>query len=794
MRRSQGMFQFLGRFATRHPWKILCAWIVIAISLTAIAPNWKTQSQDDDIRFLPDRYPSVRAHQLIERAFPKDVSACRAIFAIEREEGPLTAADLELVNRLAERLQQFRLDHPSLPITGVYSYRDGPVGTRLTSNDRQCTLIQLAFSTPYLALQTREAVDRAEAALRPLLDEAGAAAPRLFTTGPAGIGRDLTKASEESLKHTTLATIVLVVVVLLLVYRSPLLALIPLVTIGLAVWVSLQLLALATLIPGVHVVNVSRVFCIVILFGAGTDYCLFLISRFREELELGQEPASGVVRAVAAVGGALAASAGTVIVGLGMMGFAEFGKIRCAGPVIALGLVVGLCAALTITPALLCLGKKIVFWPRRIRFLAVAPSRNLWNKVSAFVVRRPGWVLAVSVLPLAGLSILGFQVTAGFNPIGDLSSQSGSVRGLAVIQKHYTAGETGPMTVLLASRVDWNSPEGREVLERLSVGFGYLPNVAEVRSLVQPLGKPLEMAVPPTVENKKIDFKNLLSRARQNIGSAVQDVARRAAQIHYSSKYEDDRGPLYVTRLDLILHTDPFDAASVETLDLVETWLAEMLPIQTAAMGSVRAETSGVTVYSRDVAKAVAKDRKFVNVLVMVGVFIILLALVRRVWLAGYLLATVLLSYFATLGLTAIFTMWLTGRPFGVIEWRVPFFLFIILVAIGEDYNILLVTRILQERKKHGMIEGVRRGLAATGGTITACGLIMAGTFGTLMLADLSTLKQIGFALAVGVLLDTFVVRPLMVPAFLLIVWKDSECAIKPRDGHRWAFARKMLK
>ncbi len=165
-----------------------------------------------------------------------------------------------------------------------------------------------------------------------------------------------------------------------------------------------------------------------------------------------------------------------------------------------------------------------------------------------------------------------------------------------------------------------------------------------------------------------------------------------------------------------------------------------------------------------------------VNTLVTLGVFLILLALVRKLWLAGYLLGTVMLSYLATLGLTALFTMWLTGRPFGVIEWRVPFFLFIILVAVGQDYNILLVSRILHERKRHRMVKGVCRGLTVTGGAITACGLIMAGTFGTLMLADpQGTLKQIGFALAVGVLLDTFIVRPFLVPTFLLIVWKDSE-------------------
>jgi RND superfamily putative drug exporter len=140
-----------------------------------------------------------------------------------------------------------------------------------------------------------------------------------------------------------------------------------------------------------------------------------------------------------------------------------------------------------------------------------------------------------------------------------------------------------------------------------------------------------------------------------------------------------------------------------------------------------------------------------------------------------YLLATVLLSYYATLGTTALFAMWWGGKAFGMIEWRVPLFLFTILVAVGEDYNILMVTRAMQERKRFGVVEGLRRGLARTGGTITACGLIMAGTFATLMLADLWTLIQVGFALGVGVILDTFLVRPFLVPALMLVVWRDYE-------------------
>src|SRR5262249_37477458 len=215
---------------------------------------------------------------------------------------------------------------------------------------------------PFGGRETRAARARGGAKVRERLGSASAP-PRLMATGPAGIGRDLIRASADSLEGTTLATVILVIVILLLVYRAPLLALVPLVTIAVSVWVALRLLALTTLVPGVHLVNISKVFAIVILYGAGTDYCLFLISRYREELihrRGSKTPA--LQRSVSAVGGALAASAGTVICGLGLMGFAEFAKVRCAGPAIALSLAVALLASLTLTPALLQLLGRAVFW------------------------------------------------------------------------------------------------------------------------------------------------------------------------------------------------------------------------------------------------------------------------------------------------------------------------------------------------------------------------------------------------------------------------------------------------
>ncbi len=569
----------------------------------------------------------------------------------------------------------------------------------------------------------------------------------------------------------------LVVVVLLLVYRAPLLALVPLVTIGVSVWVSLNVLALATLLPGVHLVNISKVFAIVILYGAGTDYCLFLISRYREELSQGQESGQALGTSVGKVGGALAASAGTVMVGLGLMGLAEFAKVRYAGPAIALSLAVALLAALTLTPALLRLLGKVVFWPRgvpihkptlMVRHLS-AEERSFWTRVSRLVVARPVPVLALSFLVLAPLALLGTRVTPNYRATGELSPDSDSLLGMAAIQRHFTAGETGPLTVLLVSKTDWDGDVGRHEIDHLSRGFGSLEGVAEVRSLTQPLGTPLPGLGVARSPLKSGGLFGMLVQARQK------------AREHYVAELPEGTAPdgsttprRFVTRLDVVLRSDPFDSASAATLRQIRTWLRVEMPLSTLLPGDVEAEVYGVTVNAQDLAEVTEADRLRVNVLVMAGILLILLALVRRPVLALYLLATVLFSYFATLGATMLVNHWLLGRPLLQVDWRVPFFLFTILVAVGEDYNILLITRALQERKRHGAVEGMRRALARTGGTITSCGLIMAGTFATLMLADLSTLKQIGFALAFGVLLDTFLVRPFMVPAFGLLFWRDG--------------------
>ena len=767
------MFQRLGHLTIHHPWAICVLWATAGIGLTLVAPSWDSRAVDDDINFLPQRCDSVRGHRLLSEAFPEDVFASRAVLAFERSEQALQTNDFVLINRCVAALNQLRQDEPTLKLGRVYSHRDPFLGKRLVSADRHCSLVQVSLGTPFLALQTRATVDRIETCVRGILEEKKNSAPRLLITGAAGVGRDLVRASSDGLERTTLATVILVVVVLLLVYRAPLLALVPLGTIALSVWVALKGLALLTLIPGVYLVNISQVFAIALLYGAGTDYCLFLISRYREELASGQDSGEAIRRSVGHVGGALTASAGTVVWGLGLMGFAEFAKVRCAGPAIALSLMVGLLASLTLTPALLRLFGQVVFWPRRPP-METDQSRadSIWNRVSRLVVARPAMVLISAVLVLAPLAVLGFQLRSDYRPIGQLAKTANSFQGLEVIQRRFPAGETGPITVLLSSTADWTSSEGRAFLAQLSQDLSHLDNVAEVRSLIQPLGSPVSK-VPSRASGPSCTLLgNLLRTVQQKADEAV-DRSIRDFYLAVLPSFEGTTEARNVTRLDVVLRSDPFAPESLATLQRLQTGLREQVPSFRAGQNRTTWECYGVTVNARDLAEITQSDRRRINVLVLGGIFVILVLLFRRLWLAMYLLLTVLFSYLATLGATALMGLVWSGQVLSQVDWRVPFFLFTILLAVGEDYNILIISRILQERKRADVKTSVQQALARTGGTITSCGLIMAGTLGTLMLAGLGTLVQTGFALALGVLMDTFVVRPFLVPAFVLLTWRD---------------------
>ena len=761
------MFQSLARLVNTRGWVIIACWAVVTAVLFKIAPTWESVSKDDDVGFFPAGYPSVIGQSLLKRGFPLDVASSQAVLIAERPDGKLTRADFDFIVGLSNGLGKLKLDEPSLGIRQVVDYRVPVLGPRLIGDERegpgQASLILVSLNGTYIAKQTRVAMDR----LQDVLDRAARPPDglNLKMTGSAAVGRDMNREAKSSVSKTTWATIGLVVAILLVVYQSPLLALIPLLTIALSVVVSLKLIATLTLVSGLRfqVINITDIFVIVVLFGAGTDYCLFLIARYREELARGRTGPDALREAIEQVGGALVASAGTVIVGLGMLSFSSFAKIRYTGPAIALSLAIGLIASLTLAPVMLHWLRGAVFFPFRpphhekgadpdAESLAQVPLSVTWGKIASVVIRRPGLILTLSVLALTPFAIVGAQTSSNYSQLTDLSPDQPSIIGAKMVRRYFAAGELGPSTVMIEHpKINFRSDAGRAVIEVVSKTLAKLKNVAEVRSISRPLG-----LSPETITERMADR-----------------IRRPFVDPRYVSTAPVSADDLnHITRIDLIFQSDPFSDPSLKSLEEVRSTIKEATLPGGPLAGLTSTGMSGSTSMVADLRDVTTKDEQRMYWLGTLGVYIVLVVLLKRPWICLYLIATVVLGYLASLGITELVfrSMHQGPDPWVGLDWKVSFFLFVILVAVGEDYNIFLMTRVVEEEKKHGPIEGTRQAVMHTGGIISSCGLIMAGTFGSMLTGNLTALKELGFALGLGVILDTFIVRPILVPAFVVLI------------------------
>ena len=788
------MFGSLARIVTRHGWAVLLVGAALFAFLAWISPPWSSVSRDDDVRFFPAEYPSVVGRGLLERGFPADLSDSTVVILVERSGAQLTRSDLSFADRLTKVVRRLMDENPELAIKSVTDHHKPVIGERLLvqgSEGGQLALIGIKLNSTFISKQARISVGK----ILDLVENYRTRAPEglnVGLTGSAVVGHDSNVASNKSIEATTTATISLVIGILLIVYRSPVLALIPLVTIALSVWASLNLIALLANPPvNFQVINITQIFVVVILYGAGTDYCLFLIARYREELARGLPRVQALQEAIGQVGGALVASAGTVILGLGMLWFSTFAKVRYSGPAIALSLVIGLVASLTLAPVLLNLLRGAVFWPlrpphhvpghdREQESLRETPMFGFWARISDFVVARPGAILLTSLAIMAPFAWWGTQTKSSYDMLADLSRESPSVVGSELFRKYFPPGEIGPTTVLLdAPGVDFRSEAGRETVGRLSQALSALPNIAEVRSLSRPLGKPGQYVPPePAAENAGAGGVTAATGGGKpgflsglTLENAQQQIIRSGILAQYvSTKAEVEQDKGHITRLDLVFSMSPFSEKGLETLERVDQELARL----TSPAGLIPGASfgfAGPTVQINDLKRVTLADQRRMYVLVTLGVYGILVALLRRPGICLYLIVTVLIGYLATLGLTDLLFRFLNppGVVYEGLDWKVSFFLFVILVAVGEDYNIFLMSRVIEEERHHGPIEGTRRAVAHTGGIISSCGVIMAGTFLALMFGSLNTLKQLGFALGFGVLLDTFIVRPILVPAFVVL-------------------------
>jgi len=819
-----GFSRRLANFVARHWVAVLVVWAVVIVAARLAAPDWNSIAQDGDFAHLPPDATSVRGELLFEEAFPDQAARSNIVLVTARTDAPLSKADLAMADRL---LAAVTPADDQGPIVEATSYRSEVFGRRLLSAagpNGQAAFIRLQIRREFMANDN-------VALLQSIYDRVKEvqAAPdfppglKMGVTGSAALGADILAATDQSVRNTELFTVILVVLILAVVYRAPGLVVIPLVTISAAVMLSKDLVALLSLVNHTvswfpfSVFRASQIFIMVILFGAGTDFCLFLIARYREELRRGLPPRQAMAYAQGQVGEALAGSALTAILGLGMMVFADFGKYYYSGPTLALCLAVALLACVTLAPALLRAGGKWVFWPfgvsptplrlqhlrqlmrfarrPRWRWHRIEPpvdpeyAGGIWDRLAGLILARPATLLVVSLAILAPLAWRGGRVQVSYDLASKLSPDSPSVQGMNLARRYSEIGETGPVTIL-AQRdgFQFESDEGRAAIARLTkylYGLRFDPGddagpqgVVCVRSRTEPLGNP-----PGS-------FSPFSAAGREKLAMLNHPRAK--------STYIATSGPLAgeVTRLDVVLPGDPFARESLRMFDQLETVLRQLTGNDPGAAPpgypadargewqGTRLEFIGTTPALRDLQRVTSHDQRLIQQLVVAAVFAVLLVILRRPVVCLYLILSVLLSYFITIGATDLLFGWLEGPQFHGLDWQVPFFLFVLLIALGQDYNIYLVTRVFEEQGRRGVMAGLRRALVHTGGIITSCGVIMAGTFVSMMTGTLRGMIELGLALSLGILLDTLVIRTVLVPAFLA-VWQGWREQPRRRTGRR---------
>ena len=785
------MFAKLGEFVVRAWPAVLIAWLTALACALLAAPSLERVAETEEFAFLPKESSSHLAESLFRTAFPQSYTPSRIVIIASRP-GGLTQDDLEFLDDTEDEEDEVPHDHPqrqfelreqlvkimqdeaqnqkneSPIISRIRTFRDQHAGSLLESRDGEARLILVELTTEFMDSRNRGPVGKIEKLLTD--EQFSKNIPQglsISLSGEATVGRDMIDAARDSAKSTELLTVLLVLVLLGAIYRSPALAIIPLVTVIIAVKLSMSLLILFATQKWVVLFQGIETYVAVLMYGAGVDYCLFLIARYKEEIDAGVSYDEAVSNSVSKVGAAIAASAGTVICGIGMMYFAVFGKFHDAGIAIAFGLTIVLIASLTFTPALLRLTGKWAFWPQlrteRVSGGWVSSSslwsrlseihwlQNTWEIVGRALLKNPMAIWITSMLFMLPFALVGvlFYTHLSYGLLSDLSRNSPSVQGTRAVRQHFPAGATGSIAVLLRNdQVDFSDEAtGLAWLDQLTDNLFQQKKtlqLADIRSVARPLGGEEKLLELPTGGKRRVAIQKSLQ--------------------YYVAENELAN---HVTRLEMTAELDPFSRDSIDHLTRLEAEIRNLLPHELQAGTAIL--TSGSTASIRDLKAVTDRDQIRIDLLVVAGVFAILLILLRRFALCTYLILTVLFSYLVALGATYSF-FWLTDPHFAGLDWKVPMFLFTILIAVGEDYNIFLMTRIDEEQQKHGPVKGVIEALSKTGRIISSCGIIMAGTFASLCAGSLKGMIQLGFALAFGVLLDTFVVRPILVPAYLVLL------------------------
>ncbi|MEU7135466.1 MMPL family transporter [Streptomyces sp. NPDC046261] len=679
------MFRRVGRFAVHRPWLTIAGWIIAAVALALLAPGLK--STTDETEFLPSHYESVQVGNLQEKAFPKtEQPAAIAVFQ-RTDGGKLTDADRRDVIKVAGGLDGKHREKIAKVVTGPQAV--SPNGEIALANIIATTKNAYDEQLPKSVKQLREDAKQ-------LLDGTQL---KVGITGQAATTLDSQESSGDTDAMIMSATLLLIIVLLLVIFRSPLIAILPVLIIAVVSVVATGLIGTAAELGGLKADASISAILIVVLFGVGTDYILFLLFRYREHLRAGQEPKQALEDAVAKVGETIASAAGAVIVAFLALLLSTMGMMRAMGPSLAISVAVTLVAALTLVPAVFSLLGTKAFWPSKAW---KKQSKNRFaNGVGNLVSRRPGIMAVLSTAVLAVLAVGAFGFKAEFDTSSQMSQKLESVQAMKDMQRGFSAGQSDPAMVYLKSKD----------------------------------GSPLDKAGLETFRGK-LETVDGVAKAAPAVTNPDGSVAQYSVVLKYAPSNEK-----------------AIELAGGELRDKAHA----------AAPSGSEALVGGTSAVLSDIQDAVGHDYRLVFPVAGLAIMIILGLLLRSLVAPLYLMIAVALGFGATLGST----VWLFQDYKGEngLLFMLPVIVYLFVVAIGTDYNILMVAR-LREEVQRGVPprEAIRTAVAQSAPTISAAAIILAGTFGVLMLADNSMLQQMGFAVAFGILLTAFVMAMLLVP------------------------------
>jgi putative drug exporter of the RND superfamily len=664
-------------------WMALALWLVLAAVLSPLASKLTSAEKNDATSWLPRSAEATQALHRAQREFPGSDRLLAVVVYARDDPGTLTAADRAAV--AADR-------------AGFAAYaQDGRVGEAIESQDHRALLVSFPVAgTAKVQDGAIKKIKEVAAADRP-------AGLHAALTGPAGAVADITDAFSGLDTTLIMVTAAVVALILLITYRSPVLWLVPLISVGVASQVASAVVYLLARHAGLTVNGQSQGIMTVLVFGAGTDYALLLIARYREELRRHRDRHAAMAVALRRSFPAVLASAATVAAGLLCLLAAEMNNIRGLGPVAAIGVGSAFLAMTSLLPALLVIFGRWLFWPFVPRFTPEASDHDvieqhgLWGRVARAVGRRPRVIWLGTAVALGALALGMLATQTGLTQSDQYTKQVGSVVGQRLINQHYPSGSAEPAEITATAGT-----------------------AAEVAAASQVGG--VDRVLPP-----QISADGRFARIQAILADPPDSPAARQT----------------IARLRAAVHAVPGGEALV----------------------------GGQTASQVDVDAANRHDVRTVMPLILAVVFVVLMLLLRAVVAPLLLAASVVLSFAAAFG-AATLIFHAIGYP--RIDQGLPLLAYLFLVALGVDYTIFLMTRAREEAAQTGHAHGVTRALAVTGGVITSAGFVLAATFCVLAVLPLVEMLQMGIVVALGVLLDTLVVRTLLVPALVTDVGRGT--------------------